>query len=78
MKAHIATVASLISLVLLLVTAVYFIHHGMSEGTLMGVIIQGAVGIAQAIAGLKPNTISQQSSIPNQPAPEAQKEVNNQ
>lgn len=64
MKDHVATWASLAALVLILATAIWFVHAGMHEGTLLGVIITGAVGIAQAIAGIKPPNSQQADPIP--------------
>lgn len=53
-SSHIPTYAALTALILVLATSVWFVHAGMHEGTLLGVLITGAVGIAQSIAGIKP------------------------
>ena len=75
MKEHANILASLAALLLLLTTAVIFFCHGLKDNTIPLVIITGAVGIAQAIAGIKPSQPppgTQQSTLTITPAAQAE------
>ncbi len=66
-KDHVQLFGALIGLAMILATAIYFVHVGMHEGTLLGVIITGGVAIAQQISGIKPSTPPAGTAPPQQP-----------
>jgi hypothetical protein len=54
MKDHVATLAGLGSIVLILGTAVVMTVHGIKEDALLIILLTGAVEIGKAIVGIKP------------------------
>lgn len=67
MKEHFQAVASLLALLLVIVTVIFLAVHGMKDETLLAILATGAVGIASTIAGVKPPTGTQQPQIPQLP-----------
>ena len=53
MKEHATLIGSVVALTLILATALLLACRGMKDSTLLVVLTTGAVGIGQAIAGIK-------------------------
>jgi hypothetical protein len=54
MKDHVATLAGLAAIVMILGTAIAMTVHGIKEDALLIILLTGAVEIGKAIVGIKP------------------------